>query len=177
MSTRTTPPPPGPILLRSSPFAEGEIRNYPASGYRKPCGVIPAFLLGKKGMPPRLPEYIGFGDENEVVSYVGEYASGRKKTPGVLEWLAARPGELASARVREVSTLTLRFFHRLKSKWALVGSRLRLRPLTLRCTTVRRGRTVAAATPPLQVLRARGREQPSTIMSKEGTSGPVGLVF
>lgn len=50
---------------------------------------VPAYLVGKKKMPKRLPDYIGFGDENEAIAYVGDSGSGWKKTPGALEWLAS----------------------------------------------------------------------------------------
>ena len=50
---------------------------------------VPAYLLGKKKMPKQLPDYVGMGDDNEAVAYVADSASGWKKTPGALEWLAA----------------------------------------------------------------------------------------
>ncbi len=59
---------------------------------------VPAYLLGRKKMPKRLPDYIGFGDENEAIAYVGDNASGWQKTAGALDWLAAQ--ERAGAKPR-----------------------------------------------------------------------------
>lgn len=48
---------------------------------------IPAYLLGQKKMPRRLPDYVGIGDENEAVSYVHGGAAAWKAAAGALEWL------------------------------------------------------------------------------------------
>jgi tetratricopeptide (TPR) repeat protein len=48
---------------------------------------VPAFLLGKRRMPTRLPDFIGFGDESEAVAYVADNAASWKKTAGALDWL------------------------------------------------------------------------------------------
>lgn len=48
---------------------------------------VPSYLLGKKRLPKRLPEYIGFGDENEAIAYAAEAIKVRQKTEGALEWL------------------------------------------------------------------------------------------
>lgn len=53
---------------------------------------IPAFLLGRKAIPRQLPEYIGFGDESEAVSYAAHSISGWRQTPGALAWLEAAAG-------------------------------------------------------------------------------------
>jgi tetratricopeptide (TPR) repeat protein len=47
---------------------------------------VPIYLLCFKKMPARPPTYIGFGDENEAVMYVGENAGAWLDTPGALEW-------------------------------------------------------------------------------------------
>jgi tetratricopeptide (TPR) repeat protein len=52
---------------------------------------VPAYLTGKKKMPKRLPDMIGFGDESEAISYVGDYGSGWKNTPNAIEWAAGSP--------------------------------------------------------------------------------------
>jgi tetratricopeptide (TPR) repeat protein len=50
---------------------------------------VPDFLSGRKRLPARLPEYVGFGDASEAV----DYAVGAKRqwedVPGALSWLAA----------------------------------------------------------------------------------------
>jgi tetratricopeptide (TPR) repeat protein len=51
---------------------------------------VPDYLTGKKKMPKRLPDMIGFGDESEAISYVGDYGSGWAKTAGAVAWLRAR---------------------------------------------------------------------------------------
>lgn len=48
--------------------------------------VIP-YLLGQRDLPLNLPDRIGFGDENEAVSYVAEFAGVWLDTPGALEWV------------------------------------------------------------------------------------------
>ncbi|HSE84506.1 MAG TPA: tetratricopeptide repeat protein [Thermodesulfobacteriota bacterium] len=48
---------------------------------------IPSYLLGKKRLPKRLPEYIGFGDENEAIAYAAEAIKVWQKTEGALQWL------------------------------------------------------------------------------------------
>jgi tetratricopeptide (TPR) repeat protein len=48
---------------------------------------IPAYLLGRKKMPRRLPDYIGIGDENEAVSYVHGGAAAWAAAVGAIEWL------------------------------------------------------------------------------------------
>jgi len=48
---------------------------------------VPAYLLGKKKLPRRLPDYIGMGDESEAVVYASSAAGGWKKTTGALDWL------------------------------------------------------------------------------------------
>ena len=51
---------------------------------------VPAYLLGRKKMPRHLPDYYGFGDENEAVMYVYGNKSAWEASPGALEWLAAK---------------------------------------------------------------------------------------
>jgi tetratricopeptide (TPR) repeat protein len=50
---------------------------------------VPAYLLGKKRLPRQLPGYIGFGDENEAVSYVAEALDVWRRTPGAIMWLSS----------------------------------------------------------------------------------------
>ena len=51
---------------------------------------VPAYLLGRKRLPSRLPEMIGFGDESEAVACAVEQMEAWHKTPGALAWLAAQ---------------------------------------------------------------------------------------
>lgn len=48
---------------------------------------VPAYLLGKKKLPKRLPDYVGMGDQNEAVVYASSAVAGWKKTAGALDWL------------------------------------------------------------------------------------------
>lgn len=48
---------------------------------------VPQFLLGKEKMPVQLPDYIGFGDEDEAVAYVADNLPSWLKTGGALDWL------------------------------------------------------------------------------------------
>jgi tetratricopeptide (TPR) repeat protein len=48
---------------------------------------VPAYLLGSKSIPEALPEYVGFGDENEAASYAAENLRVWKESPGAITWL------------------------------------------------------------------------------------------
>lgn len=50
---------------------------------------VPAFLFGEKKLPSLLPEYIGWGDESEAVSYVHGAAGAWAAAPGALAWARA----------------------------------------------------------------------------------------
>ncbi len=49
---------------------------------------VPAYLLGLKPLPRRLPAYVGFGDEDEAVAYLAEAAEPWLTSPQALAWLA-----------------------------------------------------------------------------------------
>jgi tetratricopeptide (TPR) repeat protein len=51
---------------------------------------VPAYLLGRKKMPRHLPDYYGFGDENEAIVFAHGNRSAWKATRGALEWLASK---------------------------------------------------------------------------------------
>jgi tetratricopeptide (TPR) repeat protein len=51
---------------------------------------IPAFLLGKKQLPRRLPDLVGFGDESEAICYAAENLKVWQASIGALLWLAER---------------------------------------------------------------------------------------
>jgi tetratricopeptide (TPR) repeat protein len=55
----------------------------------KQNAFVPAYLLGKRRFPRQLPSYIGFGDENEAVSYAAEALDVWQQTPGAITWLAS----------------------------------------------------------------------------------------
>jgi len=48
---------------------------------------VPAYLLGSKQIPRRLPDYIGVGDESEAVACASEQRLAWLQTAGALEWL------------------------------------------------------------------------------------------
>ncbi len=50
---------------------------------------VPAYLLGRRPLPRRLPAYVGFGDENEAVAYIAEAAEAWLTSPQALAWLAS----------------------------------------------------------------------------------------
>jgi len=52
--------------------------------------LVPDYLLGRKKMPSRLPEFYGFGDDNEAVLYAYGNKAAWAATPGALEWLASK---------------------------------------------------------------------------------------
>lgn len=51
--------------------------------------LVPAYLVGKKQIPKRLPDYVSPGEESEAVSTASAFQVSWAKTPGALEWLAA----------------------------------------------------------------------------------------
>lgn len=48
---------------------------------------VPLYLLQFKDMPEVLPEYVGFGDENEAIAYVYDAFQVWYGIPGAIEWL------------------------------------------------------------------------------------------
>ena len=48
---------------------------------------VAPYLLGKKRLPKRLPDYMGFGDKNEAVIYAAEFGIGWLKAKGAISWL------------------------------------------------------------------------------------------
>ncbi len=51
---------------------------------------VPAYLLGQKRLPQRLPEYVGMGDDNEAIAYAVDGLSAWHTIPGAVDWLASR---------------------------------------------------------------------------------------
>lgn len=45
------------------------------------------YLSGKKRLPSELPDYYGFGDENEAIVYAGEHLHLWRKISGLSDWL------------------------------------------------------------------------------------------
>jgi len=48
---------------------------------------VPAYILGEKKMPGKIPERIGFGDKSEAVAYAAEFGMGWHRTRGAIHWL------------------------------------------------------------------------------------------
>ncbi len=55
--------------------------------------VLP-YLSGKKRIPKRLPDYLGFGDENEASTYASSNLNYWRRTPGALDWLQSQAAAL-----------------------------------------------------------------------------------
>jgi tetratricopeptide (TPR) repeat protein len=53
---------------------------------------VPAYLSGRKRIPNRMPETIGFGDVNEAIDYAGEHLKYWRQTPGAVDWLQQHSG-------------------------------------------------------------------------------------
>lgn len=51
---------------------------------------VPEYLTGRKRVPNRLPEYVGWGDEAEAAHYAAEHLNYWRRTPGAVEWLKSR---------------------------------------------------------------------------------------
>lgn len=65
-----------------------ELANAALADALKTNRFVPAYLLGRKRLPQRLPEFIGMGDENEAIEYAAHGIDAWRKTSGALEWLA-----------------------------------------------------------------------------------------
>ncbi len=48
---------------------------------------VPEYLLGERGIPRSLPDFVGLGDESEAAVYFAEALPSWLKTPGAIEWL------------------------------------------------------------------------------------------
>ena len=48
---------------------------------------VPGYLLGQQRLPKRLPEYVGFGDDSEAISYASKCAHLWYQQEGALDWL------------------------------------------------------------------------------------------
>lgn len=53
---------------------------------------VPAYLTGRKRIPPHLPAGYTPGEESEAVLYAADSLNLWRKTPGAVEWLRARTG-------------------------------------------------------------------------------------
>lgn len=51
---------------------------------------VPPFLTGEKRLPKHMPDYHGWGDENEAIIYVDAHLHLWKKIEGLKEWLTKR---------------------------------------------------------------------------------------
>jgi tetratricopeptide (TPR) repeat protein len=51
---------------------------------------VPAYLLGHKRVPNRLPDYMGLGDDAEAAHYAGDYLNHWRRTPGAVKWLESQ---------------------------------------------------------------------------------------
>lgn len=50
---------------------------------------VPAYLSGRKRLPARLPDYVGFGDTSEAIDYAAGARTYWESVPGALTWIAA----------------------------------------------------------------------------------------
>lgn len=57
---------------------------------------VPAYLLGRKRLPQRLPAFVGMGDENEAIEYAAHGIDGWRRISGALTWLTSM---LESSRI------------------------------------------------------------------------------
>ena len=53
---------------------------------------VPDYLVGRKKLPRRPPDYISLGDVTEAVSYVTDNQEVWRATPGALDWLRKASG-------------------------------------------------------------------------------------
>lgn len=50
---------------------------------------VPVYLAGRKRLPSRLPDYVGFGDASEAVDYAAGAKAQWESVQGAIAWLAA----------------------------------------------------------------------------------------
>lgn len=48
---------------------------------------VPDYVTGKKRVPNRLPEMVGWGEESEAIAYASDHLNYWRITPGAVEWL------------------------------------------------------------------------------------------
>lgn len=53
---------------------------------------VPAYLLGRKKVPKRLPDYMAMGQDSEAAAYASGGVAAWKKTPGAIDWLRSSMG-------------------------------------------------------------------------------------
>jgi len=51
---------------------------------------VPQYLLGRRKLPPRMPDHYSIGDRNEAIIYVISAAKGWAGTEEALAWLKSR---------------------------------------------------------------------------------------
>ena len=78
------------VLLDFRKHGDGPVATTSLKAALEGNGHVPAYLLGRRKMPRILPDYYGYGDDNEAVLYVHENKAAWKTTPSALEWLAAK---------------------------------------------------------------------------------------
>ncbi len=61
---------------------------------------VPDYLLGRKPLPKKLPDYVGFGDEREALWCVAELGDPWLGTSGALRWLQDVAGPAGPIRRR-----------------------------------------------------------------------------
>jgi tetratricopeptide (TPR) repeat protein len=59
---------------------------------------VAPYLLGRKKLPRRPPDFVAMGGKDEAAAYVHATAATWKATPGALEWLASTIDPTAAAR-------------------------------------------------------------------------------
>ena len=79
-----------PVLLLYRRYGPTQPANDTLESAFKTNPHVPLYLLLRRGMPKRLPDYVGFGDDNEAVSYVYGAIEAWVQTDGALSWLRKR---------------------------------------------------------------------------------------
>jgi len=64
---------------------------------------VPNYITGEKRIPPAPPQTMGFGDENEAVSYAVDHLNIWRRTAGAVEWLKAQHVARASPPKKRTS--------------------------------------------------------------------------
>jgi tetratricopeptide (TPR) repeat protein len=59
---------------------------------------VPSYLTGQERIPNRLPDHIGWGDENEAVAFAADHLNHWRRTEGAVAWLQDQLTASASAQ-------------------------------------------------------------------------------
>jgi tetratricopeptide (TPR) repeat protein len=121
---------------------------------------VPEYLTGKKRVPVRIPETMGWGDESEAVRYASDHLNYWREVPGAIDWVERRYQEespIASSSYQRANPAFREWEDKISKKNSEIAENLALRKdvITL-ITYLREQRVVGTRTTgnfPLKAVR------------------------